>query len=74
MAGRINNRRKAKPQKEAEFQEEVEFLVLDEDSFVELTEQVAGLEFMINEIKDEHEQLREQLEDLERRISVARYS
>ena len=60
--------------KDIEEQEELEFFVIDEDSLVNLTEHVAGLENMITEIRNEHDELREQLRDLENRIRLARYN
>lgn len=60
--------------KDIEEQEELEFFLIDEDSLVNLTEHVAGLENMITEIRNEHDELREQLRDLENRIRLARYN
>ena len=57
-----------------ELEEELEFFVIDDQSLINLVEQVTELSYAVNELRNDNESLHEQVAELEKRVRAARYN
>jgi predicted nucleic acid-binding Zn-ribbon protein len=54
--------------------QELEFYLINDDTFADLVQQIGNLSNEVDQLKEENESLSERVADLERRITAARYS